>query len=44
VVRELTVRDGGSPLSQLNELEYVRGVIFANVYPSDWIVPPAPTC
>lgn len=38
VLREVTVRDQGSPLSQLNELEYVDGVIFANVYPSDWIV------
>jgi glutaminyl-peptide cyclotransferase len=38
VLREVTVRDRGSPLSQLNELEYVDGVIFANVYPSDWIV------
>jgi glutamine cyclotransferase len=38
VVREVTVRDQGSPLSQLNELEYVEGTIFANVYRSDWIV------
>jgi len=38
VIREVTVRDQGSPLSQLNELEYVQGVIFANVYQSDWIV------
>jgi glutaminyl-peptide cyclotransferase len=38
LVRDVTVRDQGSPLSQLNELEYVDGVLFANVYPSDWIV------
>jgi len=38
VLKELTVRDRGSPLTQLNELEYVRGQIYANVYPSDWIV------
>jgi glutamine cyclotransferase len=38
VVREVTVQDAGSPLSQLNELEYVDGIVFANVYPSDWIV------
>jgi glutaminyl-peptide cyclotransferase len=38
VVREVTVRDHGSPLSALNELEYVDGVLFANVYQSDWIV------
>jgi len=38
VVREVTVQEGGSPLSQLNELEYVDGILFANVYRSDWIV------
>lgn len=38
VVRRLRVHDKGSDLSQLNELEYVRGELFANVYPSDWIV------
>ena len=38
VVREVTVRDQGSPLFQINELEYVDGTIFANVYRSDWIV------
>ena len=38
VVREVTVQEAGSPLSQLNELEYVNGIIYANVYQSDWIV------
>ena len=38
VVRELTVRDNGSELPQLNELEYVRGELLANVYQGDWIV------
>jgi glutamine cyclotransferase len=38
VVRELTVEDGGSPLRQVNELEYVDGKLYANVYYSDWIV------
>jgi glutamine cyclotransferase len=38
VLREVTVRDHGSPLSQLNELEYVDGSLYANVYQSDWIV------
>jgi glutamine cyclotransferase len=38
VVRRVTVRDGQSPLAALNELEYVHGSLFANVYPSDWIV------
>jgi glutamine cyclotransferase len=38
VVREVTVRDGNSPLTMLNELEYARGELYANVYPSDYIV------
>ena len=38
VKRELQVTDGGFPLSQINELEYVDGSLFANVYQSDWIV------
>ncbi|MDH3292156.1 MAG: glutaminyl-peptide cyclotransferase [Gemmatimonadota bacterium] len=38
ILAALTVRDGGSPLTQLNELEYVKGQIYANVYQSDWIV------
>lgn len=38
VTHELRVMDGGFPLSQINELEYIDGELFANVYPSDWIV------
>jgi len=38
VHREVTVRDGGSPLLWINELEYARGELFANIYQSDWIV------
>ena len=38
VVRQIIVRDGSSPLSQINELEFVRGALLANVYKSDWIV------
>jgi len=38
VVREVTVQDQGSPLREINELEFVHGVLFANVYQSDWIV------
>lgn len=38
VVRELTIEDNGSPLQQVNELEYVDGKLYANVYYSDWIV------
>lgn len=34
VVRSVTVRDprSGEPVTQLNELEYVKGKVFANVY------------
>jgi glutamine cyclotransferase len=38
VVREVTVTDKGLPLSQVNELEYINGELYANVYQSDWIV------
>ncbi len=38
VIRRVVVRDGTAPLSQINELEMVAGVLFANVYQSDWIV------
>jgi len=37
-VREIEVRDKGLPLSALNELEYVHGELYANVYQSNWIV------
>jgi glutamine cyclotransferase len=36
--RRFTVRDAGHPISLLNELEYVRGEIYANVWQSDRIV------
>ena len=38
VKRTLEVRDGDKPLSQLNELEWVNGEIYANVWQSDSIV------
>jgi glutamine cyclotransferase len=38
VNRELQVTDGGAPFSQINELEYIDGQLFANVYQTDWIV------
>jgi glutaminyl-peptide cyclotransferase len=38
ILRSVHVRYKGSPLSQLNELEYINGDVFANVYQSDWIV------
>jgi glutamine cyclotransferase len=36
--RRFTVRDSGRPVPLLNELEYVRGEIYANVWESDRIV------
>jgi glutamine cyclotransferase len=37
VQRELTVRDGRRRISNLNELEYVQGEIYANVWYEDRI-------
>ena len=36
-VRRLQVRDGTEPVTGLNELEYVEGDLYANVWPSDRI-------
>ena len=36
--RRFTVRDNGRPVKFLNELEYVRGEIYANVWQTDRIV------
>jgi len=36
-VRRVTVTDGGVPVTELNELEYVRGEVWANVYMTDRI-------
>jgi glutaminyl-peptide cyclotransferase len=38
VVRSITVKDGNMRIKQLNELEYVDGYIYANVWQTDWIV------
>jgi glutamine cyclotransferase len=38
VQRVVHVRYQGAPLNQLNELEYVKGDLFANVYQTDWIL------
>jgi glutamine cyclotransferase len=38
VQREVTVRRGGEPLERLNELECVRGEVYANVWTTDRIV------
>jgi len=36
-VRRVTVRDAGRPVNRLNELEFVRGEVFANVWYTDEI-------
>ena len=35
--RRLRVRDGNTPITQLNELEFVEGELFANIWQSDRI-------
>ena len=35
--RVIRVRHEGSPLSKLNELEFIDGELLANVYESDWV-------
>lgn len=35
--KRIQVHDRGRSLSFLNELEYIKGEIFANVFPTDWI-------
>ena len=37
VTRSITVLDGRSPINELNELEYVQGEIFANIWHDDRI-------
>lgn len=37
-LRTLKVTDGGSPVSNLNELEWIDGLIFANIWLTDFIV------
>jgi glutaminyl-peptide cyclotransferase len=36
-IRKLQVRDGGQPVTNLNELEYIKDEIFANVWETDLI-------
>jgi glutaminyl-peptide cyclotransferase len=43
VVRTVDVAMAGKPLSQLNELEYINGEIFANVWQTDLVVRIDPT-
>jgi len=35
--RHIVVRDGAKPIGQLNELEYIKGEIYANIWHSDRI-------
>jgi glutamine cyclotransferase len=37
-LRHITVKDHGAPLTQLNELEFIHGQIYANIWYSDRIV------
>ncbi len=36
-VRQVTVRDRGKPVTQLNELEFIHGQVYANIWHSDRI-------
>ena len=36
--RVVHVRYHGAPLRKLNELEYIKNDVFANVYESNWVV------
>lgn len=38
IVREIQVRDGDNPVGRLNELEFIKGEIWANIYMEDVIV------
>ena len=42
-IRRITVRDNGRPVPQLNELEFVKGEIFANVWQTERIVRISPS-
>jgi glutamine cyclotransferase len=43
MVRSVVVKDRGSPVTQLNELEYVRGEVYANVWHTDRIARISPS-
>jgi glutamine cyclotransferase len=38
VLRTVEVRDGGAPLTNINELAWIEGELWANVYPTEYIV------
>ena len=37
-IGRVTVRDENGPVTMLNELEFINGRVFANVFETDWIV------
>lgn len=43
VRRSITIKHKGSPVARLNELEFVKGEIFANVWQTDYILRIAPS-
>jgi len=43
VTHSITVRDGMTPIRNLNELEYIQGEIYANIWHSDRIARISPT-
>jgi glutaminyl-peptide cyclotransferase len=42
LVRRVKVRDAGRPVRQINELEFINGEVYANVWETDYIVRIAP--
>jgi glutamine cyclotransferase len=42
-VRHIVVKDRGAPVTQLNELEYIHGQIYANIWHTDRIARISPT-
>lgn len=38
IIRQINVTDNNGPVSALNELEYVNGFIYANIYETNYIV------
>jgi len=41
-IGQLEVLDNDTPIARLNELEYIQGEIYANVWQEDWVVRIAP--
>lgn len=43
VVRKILVTDGGTRVKKINELEYINGYVYANVWETNWILKIDPT-